>query len=82
MECGGQNSYNVFEYQTSMLIDFKSVYYTCVLLLFLKLFIRLPESLRLPTAMAWRFYALEMEDRGAYCFCPVCHSVLILNSEC
>ena len=22
------------------------------------------------------FYAPEIEDRGAYCFCPVCHSVL------
>ena len=23
------------------------------------------------------FYAPEVEDRGAYCFCPVCHSVLL-----
>ena len=23
------------------------------------------------------FYAPEIEDRGAYCFCPVCHSVLL-----
>ena len=22
------------------------------------------------------FYAPEIEDRGAYCFCPVCHSVI------
>ena len=25
----------------------------------------------------WNFYAPEIEDRGAYCFCPVCHSVLL-----
>jgi hypothetical protein len=24
------------------------------------------------------FYALEIKDQGAYCFCPVCHSVLLL----
>ena len=23
------------------------------------------------------FYAPEIEDRGAYCFCPVCHSVIL-----
>ena len=23
------------------------------------------------------FYAPEIEDREAYCFCPVCHSVLL-----
>ena len=23
------------------------------------------------------FYAPEIEDRGAYCFCPVCHSVVL-----
>ena len=23
------------------------------------------------------FVALETEDRGAYCFCPVCHSVIL-----
>ena len=22
------------------------------------------------------FYAPEIEDRGVYCFCPVCHSVI------
>ena len=26
------------------------------------------------------FYAPEIEDRGAYCFCPVCHSVLLSES--
>ena len=25
----------------------------------------------------WIFYAPEIEDRGAYCFCPVCHSVIL-----
>ena len=24
------------------------------------------------------FYAPEIEDRGAYCFCPVCHSVTVI----
>ena len=24
-----------------------------------------------------QFYALEIDDLGAYCFCPVCHSVLL-----
>ena len=24
------------------------------------------------------FYAPEIEDRGPYCFCPVCHSVILL----
>ena len=23
------------------------------------------------------FYAHEIEDWGAYCFCPVCHSVIL-----
>ena len=23
------------------------------------------------------FYAPVIEDRGAYCFCPVCHSVIL-----
>ena len=27
-------------------------------------------------SMARHFYAPEIEDRGAYCFCPVCHSVI------
>ena len=26
------------------------------------------------------FYAPEIEDRGTYCFCPVCHSVLLSES--
>ena len=26
---------------------------------------------------SYNFYAPEIEDRGAYCFCPVCHSVLL-----
>ena len=26
------------------------------------------------------FYASEIEDRGAYCFCPVCHSVILSSS--
>ena len=25
----------------------------------------------------FNFYAPEIEDRGAYCFCPVCHSVIL-----
>ena len=25
-------------------------------------------------------YAPEIEDRGAYCFCPVCHSVILSSS--
>ena len=24
------------------------------------------------------FYALEIEDRGAYCFCPVCDKIFLL----
>ena len=24
-----------------------------------------------------RFYAPEIKDRGAYCFCPVCHTVIL-----
>ena len=27
--------------------------------------------------LKWHFYAPEIEDRGAYCFCPVCHSVIL-----
>ena len=26
------------------------------------------------------FYAPEIEDRGAYCFGPVCHSVILSSS--
>ena len=26
------------------------------------------------------FYAPNIEDRGAYCFCPVCHSVILSSS--
>ena len=36
--------------------------------------VHLPNTVKL-----WitEFYAPEIEDRGAYCFCPVCHSVLL-----
>ena len=27
------------------------------------------------------FYAPEIEDWGAYCFCPVCHSVTVIPSK-
>ena len=28
----------------------------------------------------WCLYAPKIEDRGAYCFCPVCHSVILSSS--
>ena len=36
------------------------------------------ETLKLiEPAQVYHFYAPEIEDRGAYCFCPVCHSVIL-----
>ena len=36
-----------------------------------------PISLKFLVVYWFNFYAPEVEDRGAYCFCPVCHSVLL-----
>ena len=36
--------------------------------------------LRMWNSKPWvgpNFYAPEIEDRGAFCFCPVCHSVIL-----
>ena len=41
--------------------------------------LRLPLDEKFEEINVKSFYAPEIEDRGAYCFCSVCHS-LILNA--
>jgi hypothetical protein len=36
-------------------------------------------ELNVKTTSTLFFYAPEIEDQGAYCFCPVCHSVICQN---
>ena len=40
-----------------------------------KIFFRRATVLQL--RVPFHFYAPEIKDRGAYCFCPICHSVLL-----